>query len=229
MAIRSASARLSVAAGTWQPPPVVVDWAPMIYAIAGDLESRRPAGLIAARFQNTLVQMIVAVASRAGETRVVLTGGCFQNRWLTERAVLALRAAGFRPYWHQRVPPNDGGIALGQVAAYRRRPAGRRRGSDAGCRGRSRRRSLIGRKVMCLAVPGRLRRSRATIRCCAPAAWTSPASSSASISPTCPTRCRRLRPGARGLRPLDRRRGGGATGLRVPARDGRASRDRVNG
>ena len=54
---------------------------------------------------------------RAGEPRVVLSGGCFQNRVLMERTVAGLRAAGFRPYWHQRVPPNDGGIALGQVAA----------------------------------------------------------------------------------------------------------------
>ncbi len=61
--------------------------------------------------------MIVAVAERVGEPRVVLSGGCFQNRVLTERAVGRLREAGFRPYWHQRVPPNDGGIALGQIAA----------------------------------------------------------------------------------------------------------------
>ena len=60
---------------------------------------------------------IVAVAKRAGQNRVVLSGGCFQNRYLTERAVQRLQAEGFRPYWHQRVPPNDGGIALGQVVA----------------------------------------------------------------------------------------------------------------
>jgi hydrogenase maturation protein HypF len=51
---------------------------------------------------------------------VVLSGGCFQNRYLTERAVRRLSAEGFRPYWHQRVPPNDGGIALGQVVAAQR-------------------------------------------------------------------------------------------------------------
>jgi hydrogenase maturation protein HypF len=47
----------------------------------------------------------------------VLSGGCFQNKYLTERAVCRLRDEGFRPYWHQRVPPNDGGIALGQIVA----------------------------------------------------------------------------------------------------------------
>jgi hydrogenase maturation protein HypF len=41
---------------------------------------------------------------------------------LLERTVTRLRAAGFQPYWHQRVPPNDGGIALGQVMAALRRP-----------------------------------------------------------------------------------------------------------
>jgi hydrogenase maturation protein HypF len=46
---------------------------------------------------------------------VALTGGCFQNRYLTERAFHRLEEAGFRPFTHQRVPPNDGGIALGQI------------------------------------------------------------------------------------------------------------------
>ena len=79
-----------------------------------------PVGAMSARFHNALAEAIVGVARRVGEPRVVLTGGCFQNRYLTERAVARLRGAGFRPYWHQRVPPNDGGIALGQVAAVRR-------------------------------------------------------------------------------------------------------------
>jgi hydrogenase maturation protein HypF len=72
---------------------------------------------IAAKFHNTLVEAIVAMAECIGERRVVLTGGCFQNKYLTERAVRCLTARGFHPYWHQRVPPNDGGIALGQVLA----------------------------------------------------------------------------------------------------------------
>jgi hydrogenase maturation protein HypF len=75
---------------------------------------------MAARFHNTLVEAIVALAERIGEPRVALSGGCFQNRYLTERAVRRLTAAGFSPYWHQRVPPNDGGIALGQIMAASR-------------------------------------------------------------------------------------------------------------
>jgi len=58
-------------------------------------------------------------ADEAEGKRVALTGGCFQNGVLLDRTVARLRGAGLTPYWHQRVPPNDGGIALGQVAAYR--------------------------------------------------------------------------------------------------------------
>jgi hydrogenase maturation protein HypF len=72
--------------------------------------------VIAAKFHNGLAEAAVEVARRIGENRVVLSGGCFQNRCLTERVVHRLREEGFRPYWHQRVPPNDGGIALGQIA-----------------------------------------------------------------------------------------------------------------
>jgi hydrogenase maturation protein HypF len=46
----------------------------------------------------------------------VLTGGCFQNAFLTEAAIAALSTAGLVPYWHRLVPPNDGGLALGQAA-----------------------------------------------------------------------------------------------------------------
>ncbi|HKM57099.1 MAG TPA: carbamoyltransferase HypF [Chthoniobacterales bacterium] len=95
----------------------IVDWAPMIAEILIDLQKGQTCGQISAKFHNTLAEIIVAVARRLGEQRVVLTGGCFQNRYLVERSVDRLREAGFKPYWHQRIPPNDGGIALGQVIA----------------------------------------------------------------------------------------------------------------
>jgi hydrogenase maturation protein HypF len=75
-----------------------------------------PASIMAARFHNALVEAIVAVAQTAGQPRVALSGGCFQNRLLTERAALRLRAAGFEVVLHRLVPPNDGCISLGQVA-----------------------------------------------------------------------------------------------------------------
>jgi len=96
---------------------LVLDWAPMIQQILADVERGVSVGEISARFHNGLVEAVVAVARQMGETRVAISGGCFQNRYLTERLVARLGAEGFRPYWHQRVPPNDGGIALGQVVA----------------------------------------------------------------------------------------------------------------
>jgi hydrogenase maturation protein HypF len=97
----------------------VLNWPSMIEAILDDVKAGVSVGLISAKFHNALVEAIVAVARQIGESRVVLSGGCFQNRYLTERTVRRLQAEGFRPYWHQRVPPNDGGIALGQVIAAR--------------------------------------------------------------------------------------------------------------
>jgi hydrogenase maturation protein HypF len=94
---------------------MVVDWEPAIYDMLADLDQGTPVMVVSARFHNTLAEMIVAVAERVGEQRVALTGGCFQNAYLTERAIARLREAGFKPYWHQRIPPNDGGIALGQI------------------------------------------------------------------------------------------------------------------
>jgi len=94
-----------------------VDWGPLVDAILHDLRVNERTGTIAARFHNTLADIVVAVAERHQLPRIVLTGGCFQNCYLVERTVSRLRAAGFRPYWHQRIPANDGGISLGQIAA----------------------------------------------------------------------------------------------------------------
>ena len=95
--------------------PSEIDWRPMIDEIIGDVRGGVDVGLISAKFHNALVEVIVAVAKHVGQTRVVLTGGCFQNRYLTERSVQRLLEEGFRPYWHQRIPTGDGGIALGQI------------------------------------------------------------------------------------------------------------------
>jgi hydrogenase maturation protein HypF len=96
---------------------LVVNWQPMVEALLRDIRSGSAAAAIASRFHQTLVEMILAVAQAVAQPRVLLSGGCFQNRCLAERAVRRLQQAGFQPYWHQRVPPNDGGISLGQVIA----------------------------------------------------------------------------------------------------------------
>jgi hydrogenase maturation protein HypF len=95
----------------------VLDWQPMIEGILADIQRQEPIEVISARFHNTLVEMMINITQQIGETTVVLSGGCFQNKYLSERAVQRLQEANFHPYWHHRIPPNDGGIALGQIIA----------------------------------------------------------------------------------------------------------------
>jgi hydrogenase maturation protein HypF len=91
------------------------DWRPMIREIAAGIARGAPASLISARFHETLAAWTVDVALRTGMRRVVLSGGCFQNAWLTARCSERLEAAGRSVFVHQRVPANDGGISLGQA------------------------------------------------------------------------------------------------------------------
>jgi hydrogenase maturation protein HypF len=85
-----------------------------------------PVPLIAARIHNTLaaasIDLVRAAARGAGRLPVVLSGGCFQNARLTETIARGLTPE-FRVHLHERVPPGDGGIALGQavVAAAKAR------------------------------------------------------------------------------------------------------------
>jgi len=97
-----------------------LDWSTLIQGLVADLASQTAVGLISARFHNALVEAMIKVSRHFDMERVVLSGGCFQNKYLLERAVQRLRESGFRPYWHQRVPTNDGGICLGQVLAAMR-------------------------------------------------------------------------------------------------------------
>jgi hydrogenase maturation protein HypF len=97
-----------------------IDWRPMLLAILDDLSRGVTVNLISAKFHNTLIDAIVKIVQKIEVKKIVLTGGCFQNKYLTEKAIDQLRAAGFCPYWHKFVPPNDGGIALGQAIAASR-------------------------------------------------------------------------------------------------------------
>ena len=95
--------------------PFVADWGPMLQGILDDQLAGMPTGRIAARFHNSLAQLALSVARRVGCPRIVLTGGCFQNRLLTERTRLSLSKAGFEVYTQRLVPAGDGGLSLGQV------------------------------------------------------------------------------------------------------------------
>jgi hydrogenase maturation protein HypF len=91
------------------------DWAPLISEVLRDTREEVPIPQIAARFHNALVGWIIEVAEQVALKQVVLSGGVFQNRYLTERSAAALESRGFVVHTHRQVPPNDGGIALGQV------------------------------------------------------------------------------------------------------------------
>ncbi|MDQ7842282.1 MAG: carbamoyltransferase HypF [Armatimonadota bacterium] len=97
--------------------PAVLDWGPMIEEILADLRCGTPRSTIAARFHNTLARMIVLAARMVDESQVVLSGGCFQNARLVRSAAAELRRAGFAVFCPRRVPPNDGGLAVGQALA----------------------------------------------------------------------------------------------------------------
>jgi len=113
----TAAQRTSVAEAVADKHLIVIDWEPMVRGVLTGIQEGKSVASLAAAFHNTLIEIIVAMAKRCSLKKVVLSGGCFQNRYLTEQAVLRLRQEGFSPYWHQRVPPNDGGIALGQIVA----------------------------------------------------------------------------------------------------------------
>ncbi|HMM11324.1 MAG TPA: carbamoyltransferase HypF [Bacteroidales bacterium] len=99
---------------------------PLFDGILEDMSRGLAVQTIAAKFHHTLANIIVDMAKQAGSQtglqKVVLSGGTFQNRNLLERSVIMLQQHGFEAIVQQKVPSNDGGIALGQlaVAAARR-------------------------------------------------------------------------------------------------------------
>ena len=98
-----------------EPGPAVADWRPLIQQISYDVSKGMSPMLIAYSFHQALADLVQSVAERAALPRVVLTGGCFQNVLLVRLVRHRLEQAGFTVYTHQQVPPNDGGLALGQV------------------------------------------------------------------------------------------------------------------
>lgn len=109
--------------------PAVIDFSPMIEAVAADLQAGQSSALIAGAFHRWVADVVLASAQQARESTglsaVALSGGVFQNRRLVELLVPELERAGFEVLRHRQVPPNDGGIALGQAAIGRATPANR--------------------------------------------------------------------------------------------------------
>lgn len=111
--------------------PLIWDWRPMIREILMDIQRGTSAAQISHQFHNSLIEAMVEAVSllapanvapallkqRRPPPKVLLTGGCFQNRYLTDRLFTRLQVEGFEPYWHQQLPPNDGSISVGQILA----------------------------------------------------------------------------------------------------------------
>jgi hydrogenase maturation protein HypF len=99
---------------------LILDVRPMIAEIVAERLRGQATAVIARRFHSTMVEAIARVCDRLrAETAldaVVLSGGVFLNALLTAEALARLEGEGFRVYRHRRVPPNDGGLCLGQLA-----------------------------------------------------------------------------------------------------------------
>jgi hydrogenase maturation protein HypF len=100
--------------------PLVIDTRPLIRAVATDASRGVGAALLARRFHTTMVELVGVVCSRLRESTgvetVVLSGGVFLNAILTGEVDARLALDGFRVHRHRLVPPNDGGLSLGQLA-----------------------------------------------------------------------------------------------------------------
>ncbi|MGL5509883.1 MAG: carbamoyltransferase HypF, partial [Microcoleaceae cyanobacterium] len=100
--------------------PLIIDWQPMILEILADLPEIS-VDIISQKFHNTLINSIVSIAGIINQKipteKIVLSGGCFQNKYLLENSIKNLQDNNFIAYWHKKIPPNDGGIALGQIMA----------------------------------------------------------------------------------------------------------------
>jgi hydrogenase maturation protein HypF len=107
----------------WYPLPLhanddgvlIVEWSVLLHELIADRARGTQVGVIAARVHNSLVHALVEVARTIGQPRVALSGGCFQNLRLLEQAARLLEENGFEVLLHRQVPPNDGGVSLGQA------------------------------------------------------------------------------------------------------------------
>lgn len=100
--------------------PIVVDTRPIIRGVTQDAERGLESARIARRFHSTMVDLIISLCERirrdTGLEAVVLSGGVFMNVLLTREVRDCLQRRGFQVYCHRMVPPNDGGLSLGQLA-----------------------------------------------------------------------------------------------------------------
>jgi hydrogenase maturation protein HypF len=96
----------------------------LLEELISDIFEGIPVGVISAKFHNSVVRLVVKIAtqirSQEGIDQVALSGGVWQNLYLLNHAIQALRGEGFSVLFHQQVPANDGGISLGQAAILKK-------------------------------------------------------------------------------------------------------------
>src|SRR5262249_44315827 len=101
-------------------PVYEIDCRPLVRAVVEDCQRATARAEIARRFHSTMVDVIVKTCEQLRRDtdleRVVLSGGVFLNALLARETVRRLKAASFAVFRHRQVPPNDGGICLGQLA-----------------------------------------------------------------------------------------------------------------
>ena len=100
--------------------PIELNFSPIFPEILADMAAGIQQTVIARHFHITVASAVVDVCLQIGNSsgldRVVLSGGVFQNRLLSEMIYTSVGSKGFTVFTHHLVPPNDGGIALGQAA-----------------------------------------------------------------------------------------------------------------
>jgi hydrogenase maturation protein HypF len=95
-----------------------VGWNKLISEVFYDITRGVAPADVSMKFHLALVDLIVNAANELGESRVIVSGGCFQNSFLTGNAIIRLEKQGFTPFGNRRVPPNDAGISLGQLLTF---------------------------------------------------------------------------------------------------------------
>ncbi len=97
----------------------IIDLIPLIKEVVNDIKNSIPIESISSKFHQTVIESFACaaekVSSEAGLKRVVLSGGVFSNIFILTGMTHALEKKGFTVYSHNKVPPNDGGISLGQA------------------------------------------------------------------------------------------------------------------
>jgi hydrogenase maturation protein HypF len=98
----------------------IIDPEPVLSGVIKDIDSGIPATVISKRFHDTIIDIVIESAKRVraktGQLKVVLSGGTWHNRYLLGVTKAMLEKEGFIVFTHRRIPPGDGGIALGQAA-----------------------------------------------------------------------------------------------------------------